>query len=124
MIDHIMVMLYPRYVMSTTDSFRNSVSFTNRHVIAFVATPRADHRASGIAGPAAVTNGGTAMLVMRNFGYLGLHSVVHSRSSLARDRLVDFTGEVQVRRRETEEVKEEEEELQRSESNTKVNKPV
>ena len=46
-----------------------------------------------------MTNGGTAMLVMRNFGYLGLHAVVHSRSSLARDRLVDFTGELQVRRR-------------------------
>ena len=40
------------------------------------------------------------MLVMRNFGYLGLHSVVHSKSSLARDRLVDFTREVQLRRRE------------------------
>ena len=40
------------------------------------------------------------MLVMRYFGYLGLHSVVHSRSSLARDRLIDFTGEVQIRRRE------------------------
>jgi hypothetical protein len=60
---------------------------------------RADHRSSGIAGPAPVTNGGTAMLVMRNFGYLGLHSVVHSKSSLARDRLVDFTGEIQIRRR-------------------------
>jgi hypothetical protein len=43
------------------------------------------------------------MLVMRNFGYLGLHSVVHSRSSLARDRLVDFTGELQIRRREEDE---------------------
>jgi hypothetical protein len=71
-IDHIMVMLYPR----------------------------ANHRDSGIGGPARVTNGGTAMLVMRNFGYLGLHSVVHSKSSLARDRLVDFTGEMQIRRRE------------------------
>lgn len=69
-IDHIMVMLYPR----------------------------ADHRASGIGGPAPVTNGGTAMLVMRNFGYLGLHEVVNSKSSLARDRLVDFTGEMQLRR--------------------------
>jgi len=39
------------------------------------------------------------MLVMRNFGYLGLHSVVHSKSSLARDRLVDFTRETQLRRR-------------------------
>jgi hypothetical protein len=61
---------------------------------------RADHRASGIGGPAPVTNRGTAMLVMRNFGYLGLHSVVHSKSSLARDRLVDFTRETQLRRRE------------------------
>ena len=40
------------------------------------------------------------MLVMRNFGYLGLHSVVQSKSSLARDRLVDFTREIQLRRRE------------------------
>ena len=39
------------------------------------------------------------MLVMRNFGYLGLHSVIHSKSSLARDRLVDFTGEIQIRRK-------------------------
>ena len=74
-IDHIMVMLYPR----------------------------ADHRMSGVGGPAPVTNGGTAMLVMRNFGYLGLHEVVNSKSSLARDRLVDFTGEVQFRRRENDE---------------------
>ena len=39
------------------------------------------------------------MLVMRNFGYLGLHMVVDSVSSLARDRLVDFTGELQLRRK-------------------------
>jgi len=59
----------------------------------------ADHRTSGIAGPAPLTNSGTAMLVMRNFGYLGLHQAVFSKSSLrARDRLVDFSGEVQVRR--------------------------
>lgn len=39
------------------------------------------------------------MLVMRNFGYLGLHQAVFSKSSLrARDRLVDFSGELQVRR--------------------------
>jgi hypothetical protein len=38
------------------------------------------------------------MLVMRNFGYLGLHSAVFSKGSLARDRLVDFSGELQVRR--------------------------
>lgn len=50
-------------------------------------------------GAAPVTNGGTAMLVMRNFGYLGLHPVIDTKSSLARERLVDFTGEVQVRRK-------------------------
>ncbi len=44
------------------------------------------------------------MLVMRNFGYLGLHSVVHSKSSLARDRLVSFTGEMQIRRREASDI--------------------
>lgn len=59
---------------------------------------RADHRANGINGPAPVTNGGTALLVMRNFGYLGLHAVVDEKSTLARDRLVDFTGELQVSR--------------------------
>lgn len=62
----------------------------------------ADHRNSGISGPAPVTNSGTAMLVMRNFGYLGLHQAVFSKSSLrARDRLVDFSGELQVRREES-----------------------
>jgi hypothetical protein len=40
------------------------------------------------------------MLVMRNFGYLGLHSAVFSKGSLARDRLVDFSGELQVRKEE------------------------
>jgi hypothetical protein len=39
------------------------------------------------------------MLVMRNFGYLGLHTIVDNKSSLARERLVDFTGEIQLRRR-------------------------
>lgn len=58
---------------------------------------RADH--SGVGGPAPVTNGGTAMLVMRNFGYLGLHTAVNKSSVLARDRLVDFTGSRQLRRR-------------------------
>jgi hypothetical protein len=37
------------------------------------------------------------MLVMRNFGYLGLHAVVDKKSSLARDTLIDFTGELQLR---------------------------
>lgn len=50
-------------------------------------------------GPAPVTNGGTAMLVMRNFGYIGLHTAVNKGSVLARDRLVDFTGSLQLRRR-------------------------
>lgn len=48
---------------------------------------------------AKVTNGGRAMLVIRNFGYLGIHSAISKKSKLARERLVDFTGEVQVRRR-------------------------
>lgn len=39
------------------------------------------------------------MLVIRNFGFLGLHSSIHPHSKLARERLVDFTGELQVRRR-------------------------
>ena len=66
-LDHIMVMLYPRASHQTAE-------------------------------PAPLTNGGTAMLVMRDFGYLGLHSVVHNKSSLARSRLVDFSGELQLRR--------------------------
>lgn len=37
------------------------------------------------------------MLVMRNFGYLGVHSSIHLNSKLACDRLVDFTGDTQVR---------------------------
>ncbi|KAL3925234.1 MAG: hypothetical protein SGILL_000547 [Bacillariaceae sp.] len=70
-VDHIMVMLYPRA------------------------------ERSGVGGPAPVTNGGTAMLVMRSFGYLGLQEVIDSKSSLARDRLVDFTGEMQLRIRDS-----------------------
>jgi hypothetical protein len=58
---------------------------------------RANHKTNG--GPAPGTNGGTAMLVMRNFGYLGLHPVIDIKSSLARARLVDYTGELQIRRR-------------------------
>ena len=44
------------------------------------------------------TKDGTAMLVMRNFGFLGLHSSIHFQSKLACDRLVDITGDAQVRR--------------------------
>lgn len=40
---------------------------------------------------------GHALLVMRYFGYLGLHSVLKKKSSLARERLVDFTRELQVK---------------------------
>ncbi len=39
------------------------------------------------------------MLVIRNFGHLGLHSAISKKSKLARERLVDFTGEVQIRRK-------------------------
>jgi hypothetical protein len=60
---------------------------------------RAAQKNTGIGSPAPGTNGGTAMLVMRNFGYLGLHPVIDSKSSLSRERLVDTTGELQVRRK-------------------------
>jgi hypothetical protein len=83
---------------------------------------RADHKASGIGGPAPVTNGGTAMLVMRNFGYLGLHTVVNNKSSLARHRLVDFTGELQVRRR-TKEEQEERRDKRRDADNYRLKLP-
>jgi hypothetical protein len=42
-------------------------------VCLFLFSTRADHKAAGTGDPAPVTNGGTAMLVMRHFGYLGLH---------------------------------------------------
>jgi hypothetical protein len=68
--------------------------------------PRAEFSGSGTK-PAELTKGGSAMLVMRNFGYLGLQSVVNMKSSLARDRLVDFTGEFQLRRKKAQEEAEE-----------------
>lgn len=40
---------------------------------------------------------GHALLVMRYFGYLGMHTILKRKSSLARERLVDFTGELQVK---------------------------
>ena len=40
---------------------------------------------------------GHALLVVRYFGYLGLHSILKRKSSLARERLVDFQGELQVK---------------------------
>ena len=40
---------------------------------------------------------GHALLVMRYFGYLGLHSILKKKSSLARERLVDFQGELQLK---------------------------
>ncbi len=46
-----------------------------------------------------VANDGAAVMVLRNFGYLGIHSTMSRSSKLAKDRLVDFTGEVQVRQR-------------------------
>ncbi|KAL7554277.1 hypothetical protein ACHAWF_017721 [Thalassiosira exigua] len=42
---------------------------------------------------------GHALLVTRYFGYLGLHTILKRKSSLARERLVDFTGELQVKRK-------------------------
>ena len=39
------------------------------------------------------------MLVMRNYGFLGLHNVVDSKSKIARQRLVNFSGELQLRER-------------------------
>lgn len=87
--------------------FRFSAGYGERQIIDHIMVmlyPKVDHRASGVGGAAPMTNGGTAMLVMRSFGYLGLHEVVNGKSSLARDRLVDFTGERQLRRREEDEV--------------------
>lgn len=40
---------------------------------------------------------GNALFVFRYFGYLGLHSILNKKSLFARDRLVDFTGEIQVK---------------------------
>lgn len=40
---------------------------------------------------------GHALLVTRYFGYLGIHSIIDKKSSLSRERLVDFTGELQVK---------------------------
>ncbi len=48
-------------------------------------------------GKAASMTRGHALLVMRYFGYLGLHSILKKRSSLAREHLVDITGELQVK---------------------------
>lgn len=62
------------------------------------------------------------MLVMRNFGYLGLHTVVNNKSSLARHRLVDFTGELQVRRR-TKEEQEERRDKRRDADNYRLKLP-
>jgi hypothetical protein len=81
--------------------FRSGISIGERQIIDHIMVmlyPRANLERAGIAGPAPNTNGGTVMLVMRYFGYLGLHSVLHSKSSLSRHRLVDFTGELQMRR--------------------------
>lgn len=55
-------------------------------------------RETGVTG-GSYTNSGLVGLVMRGFGYMGLHLTIDERSSLARNRLVDFTGDVQVRRR-------------------------
>lgn len=55
--------------------------------------PRAEPRG----GKAASMTRGHALLVMRYFGYLGLHTILKTKSSLAQERLVDFTGELEVK---------------------------
>lgn len=81
--------------------FQSGLSIGERQIIDHIMVmlyPRANLERAGIGGPAPLTNGGSVMLVMRYFGYLGLHSVVRNKGSLARHRLVDFTGELQIRR--------------------------
>ncbi|GKY91607.1 hypothetical protein MPSEU_000132600 [Mayamaea pseudoterrestris] len=77
-------------------AFRGGEKTIIDHVMAMLYS-RADPVLNRAQGSASVTNGGSAMLIMRNFGYLGLHLVVDKKSSLARDRLIDVTGEVQMR---------------------------
>ena len=48
-------------------------------------------------GKVASMTRGHALLVMRYFGYLSVHSILKKRSSLAREHLVDITGELQVK---------------------------
>jgi hypothetical protein len=60
--------------------------------------PRSDDSGSGTT-PEAALIGGTALLVMRNFGYLGLSCAIDTRSTLAKECVVDFTCERQIRRR-------------------------
>jgi hypothetical protein len=55
--------------------------------------PRAEPRGSKVAS----MTRGHALLVMRYFGFLGLHSILKKKSSLAREHLVDFTGELMVK---------------------------
>ncbi|KAL3808937.1 hypothetical protein ACHAXA_001128 [Cyclostephanos tholiformis] len=55
--------------------------------------PRAEPKGSKVAS----MTRGHALLVMRYFGYLGLHSILKRKSSLAREHLVDFTGELTVK---------------------------
>ena len=55
------------------------------------------YRAEPRGGKTAPMTRGHALLVMRYFGYLGPHSILKTKSSLARERLVDFQGELQLR---------------------------
>jgi hypothetical protein len=54
-------------------------------------------RANPKIGKVASMTRGHAFLVMRYFGFLGLHSII-SKTKMARHRLVDFTRELQVKR--------------------------
>lgn len=54
-------------------------------------------RAEPKGGKVASMTRGHALLVMRYFGFLGLHSILKKKSSLAREHLVDFTGELMVK---------------------------
>lgn len=55
-----------------------------------------NYRAEPRGGKTASVTRGHALLVMRYFGFHGLHTILKRKSSLARERLVDFTGELQV----------------------------
>lgn len=83
--------------------------------------PRSD--AAGSTATEAALIGGTALLVMRNFGYLSLPCAIDTRSTLAKECVVDFTCERQIRRRQEKDrqstTKREEEEKSDEKWNTK-----
>jgi hypothetical protein len=105
------LMVISRAATVTLSQFQPGLAIGERQIIdriMFMLYPRANIERLGISAATSNTNGGIAILVMRYFGYLGLHSVVNSKSSFSRHRLVDFTGELQVRIRDEDELIEEE----------------